>query len=66
MSTPTGTWLDGAVWRKSSYSSGANNCVEAAAGAPVWAAVRDSKNSTGPSLVVTATEFDRFVAAVRR
>jgi hypothetical protein len=36
------------LWRKSSRSAGANNCVELA-----WAgAVRDSKNPTGPTLTV--------------
>lgn len=66
MSTPTGSRLDGAAWRKSSYSSGSGNCIEVAASAPAWAAMRDSKNTAGPALVVAATEFDRFVAAARR
>jgi hypothetical protein len=44
-------------WRKSS-SSGDTNCVELAN----WGAVRDSKNPTGPSLVVDAAHL---VAAIK-
>ena len=53
-------------WRKSSYSGGSNNCVEAADGAPgeqVW--VRDSKNPDGPVLKFTSAEWKAFVAGVR-
>lgn len=48
------------AWSTSSRSSGAHNCVEVAHG-PGWAAVRDSKNRTGPVLVFTADEWDTFL-----
>jgi hypothetical protein len=50
---------DGA-WSKSSRSSGASNCVEVAHGNG-WTAVRDSKNKTGPVLLVTDGEWDAFL-----
>ena len=37
------------AWRKSSYSNGQANCVEVAR-EPESVAVRDSKNTTGPTL----------------
>lgn len=50
-------------WYSSSRSSGANNCVEVSHG-PGWTAVRDSKNPTGPMLVVTKREWQTFLSAV--
>jgi hypothetical protein len=41
--------LSPAVWRKSSYSGGEENCVEVA-GRPGAVAVRDSKDASGPAL----------------
>ncbi|MER6719462.1 DUF397 domain-containing protein [Streptomyces halstedii] len=60
--------LGTAVWRKSSYSDGgANNCLEVAVGFADVVPVRDSKNPTGPVLVVAAPAWADFVAfAVRR
>jgi hypothetical protein len=51
-------------WRKSSYSSAQGNCVEVA---PVreGAAVRDSKDQTGPVLHFTAGEWRAFLAAIK-
>lgn len=49
-------------WIKSSYSSNehGSDCVEVAA-APGAVRVRDSKEPTGPHLVVTARAWDGFV-----
>jgi len=55
-------------WYKSSYSGGTgNNCVELARQTtrPGAVAVRDSKNKTGPALVLTPAAWDSFVTAVR-
>ena len=56
--------LSHAHWRKSSRTEGANNCVELAR-VPGAAAVRDSKNRTGPLLTFTVAELDRFLATVK-
>ena len=56
--------LSRVVWRKSSYSSGANNCVEVAVGSR-WVAIRDSKNPLGCVLVVGTDEFAQFTAAIK-
>ncbi|RYJ28812.1 hypothetical protein CU044_2573 [Streptomyces sp. L-9-10] len=54
----------GASWRKSSYSDGAgNNCVEIA-DLDAEVGIRDSKNMTGPALVVPATAWASFVTSV--
>jgi hypothetical protein len=55
-----------ACWTKSSRSgSGGGNCVEIASLAGGHRAVRDSKNPTGPALVVTPVEWSAFTAGVR-
>ncbi|WNV84159.1 DUF397 domain-containing protein [Umezawaea sp. Da 62-37] len=54
----------GARWRKSSRTEGANNCVEPAR-VPGVAAVRDSKNHTGPVLSFAVEVLNRFLAAVK-
>ena len=46
-------------WRKSSFSGDGGNCVEVRQD---LAAVRDSKNAAGPTLVV---DLSRLLAAVR-
>ena len=51
-------------WRKSSYSSYRENCVEVAfTGNTV--AVRDSKNPDGTALAIDRTAFSRFLRTVR-
>ncbi|MGW0838238.1 DUF397 domain-containing protein [Streptomyces prunicolor] len=54
------------AWFKSSYSdSGGQNCIEAAHLTPTGIAVRDSKNPTGPALLLPATAWAPFVTQLR-
>ncbi|MEO3850530.1 DUF397 domain-containing protein [Streptomyces sp. B8F3] len=63
------TALDDLRWRRSSHSTGANNCVEAAY--PVGPesagllAVRDSTQVEGPALLFRPEAWRAFVAAVK-
>lgn len=59
--------LFGARWRKSSFSSGGgdDNCVEAALAGTV-AALRDSKNPSGPILVIPTSAWQALVAQRHR
>ncbi|MFC8527237.1 DUF397 domain-containing protein [Nocardia sp. NPDC057227] len=57
--------LSGAEWFKSSYSGGDNNCVEVAHLDDGQVGVRDSKNMSGPALVLTPGEWGAFTAGVR-
>ncbi|GAB2851084.1 DUF397 domain-containing protein [Streptomyces deserti] len=66
---PSSTDLPDVRWLRSSYSTGANNCVETArpASGP-WAgllAVRDSKDPAGPALLFSPGSWTRFTAALR-
>lgn len=57
--------LDGATWRKSTYSNGTGgNCVEVA-DLPGGRAVRDSKHAAGPVLGLSHKEWQIFTAAVK-
>ncbi|MFJ6087056.1 DUF397 domain-containing protein [Streptomyces sp. NPDC092369] len=64
---PSSTHLHGVRWLRSSYSTGANNCVETALSLPgPWAgllAVRDSKDATGPVLLFSPESWAGFTAA---
>ncbi|MCP2256322.1 protein of unknown function (DUF397) [Streptoalloteichus tenebrarius] len=58
--------LSHASWRKSRRSSGnGGNCVEVASVEDV-AAVRDSKNPSGPALVFAPAAFTAFVNTVKQ
>ncbi|KUM75270.1 DUF397 domain-containing protein [Streptomyces griseorubiginosus] len=64
---PSSTDLREVRWLRSSYSTGANNCVETARpSAGPWAgllAVRDSKNPDGPALLFSPESWAGFTAA---
>jgi hypothetical protein len=54
------------AWFKSSYSdSGGQNCIEAARLTPTGIAIRDSKNPTGPALLLPATAWVPFLSHLR-
>ncbi|MBH1937975.1 DUF397 domain-containing protein [Streptomyces sp. AV19] len=54
-----------ARWRRSSHSTGMNNCVEATALGPDLLAVRDSKRAAGPALLLPPGAWCPFVARLR-
>ncbi|MFF7212571.1 DUF397 domain-containing protein [Streptomyces sp. NPDC008238] len=60
--------LFGVNWRRSSYSTAANNCVETAliGDGPLSGqlAVRDSKDVRGPALLFPPATWAEFLAAV--
>ena len=53
--------LSRAQWRKSSYSGNSGNCVEVATNLPDLVAIRDSKDSDGSRLLVSAASWRVFV-----
>lgn len=54
------------AWFKSSYSDGTGqNCIEAAHLTPTRIAIRDSKNPTGPALLLPATAWAPFLSHIR-
>ncbi|MFF1303514.1 DUF397 domain-containing protein [Streptomyces sp. NPDC058307] len=63
----TTTELPEVRWLRSSYSTGANNCVETArpSAGPCAGllAVRDSKNPDGPALLFSPESWAGFTAA---
>ncbi|GGV23290.1 hypothetical protein GCM10010260_74550 [Streptomyces filipinensis] len=65
---PASTDLHDVCWLRSSYSTGANNCVETARPrSGPWAgrlAVRDSKRPAGPALLFTAESWSGFLTAL--
>ncbi|SUE32353.1 Domain of uncharacterised function (DUF397) [Nocardia farcinica] len=57
--------LSNAKWFKSSYSGGGNDCVEVAHLDGGMVGVRDSKNTAGPALVFTPSEWEAFLRGTR-
>ncbi|MFD8062175.1 DUF397 domain-containing protein [Streptomyces cyaneofuscatus] len=58
--------LSTAHWRSSSYSnSNGGECVQVSDDFPGLVPVRDSKNPTGPALVLRATAWSAFVSSVK-
>lgn len=53
----------GLPWHRSTYSGGANNCVEAA-GRGQFVRIRDSKSVPGPMLAVAADAWSEFLGRV--
>ncbi|MFE5868916.1 DUF397 domain-containing protein [Streptomyces roseifaciens] len=66
-STPAAlSLLREAPWRRSSYSTGYNNCVETAGPLPGrLLAVRDSKRAGGPALLFRSAAWTCFVEGLR-
>jgi len=53
-------------WRKSSLSSGGDNCVEVGFAADGRVAVRDTEmDGRGPLLVFSPAEWDAFLGGIR-
>ncbi|MGC9381606.1 DUF397 domain-containing protein [Streptomyces sp. MH13] len=67
---PSSTDLPGVRWLRSSYSTGANNCVETARpSSGPWAgllAVRDSKDPAGPAVLFSPGSWASFTAGIHR
>ncbi|MFE3074075.1 DUF397 domain-containing protein [Streptomyces sp. NPDC059247] len=58
--------LTEAQWRKSSYSgTNGGDCVEVADGFTGAVPVRDSKNPTGPTLIIGTTAWQTFTGGLR-
>ncbi len=58
--------LSTARWRRSSYSNAnGGECVEISDDFPGIVPVRDSKNPTGPALVVQAATWTEFVTFLK-
>ncbi|PZG07157.1 DUF397 domain-containing protein [Micromonospora craterilacus] len=59
--------LTGAIWRKSTRSSGnQGNCVEVADNLATVVGVRDSKDRQGPVLTFTPETWRAFVAFAKQ
>ncbi|GAA4838846.1 DUF397 domain-containing protein [Saccharopolyspora rosea] len=56
---------DGLQWRKSSYSGGAQQCVEVAQAPDGGRWLRDTKDRSRPAHYFTAAEWDAFTKGVK-
>ncbi|MEU6210772.1 DUF397 domain-containing protein [Streptomyces sp. NPDC090085] len=61
----SGLLIRAARWRRSSRSTGMNNCVEAAVLGDGLLAVRDSKRTDGPAVLFTGPAWSGFLGSVR-
>lgn len=52
-------------WRKSSYSADTGDCVEIAT-QNAYVLVRDSNDHNGPKLEVASTQWEHFLARIRK
>lgn len=59
------TALENLIWRKSSFSGGAENCVEVAEGADGGYWIRDTKDRALPAYYFTAKEWHAFILGVK-
>ena len=57
--------LSRAQWKTSSYSGNSGNCVEVATNLPGLVAIRDSKNSDGSRLLISAAAWQAFVRGLK-
>ncbi|MGW1123563.1 DUF397 domain-containing protein [Streptomyces sp. NPDC002526] len=58
--------LSSARWRRSSYSNAnGGECIEVSDDFPGLVPVRDSKNPSGPSLLVNAAAWGTFVSSLK-
>jgi predicted secreted Zn-dependent protease len=53
------------TWKKSTFSMGNGDCVEAADLEKAGVALRDSKDQTGPVLMFTPSEWQAFISGVK-
>ena len=54
-----------AVWRTSSFSNNGGACVQVADNLSGIVAIRDSKDRSGPVLLLTASQWREFITTLR-
>ncbi|MGW2740755.1 DUF397 domain-containing protein [Streptomyces sp. NPDC001450] len=57
--------LSTAVWIKSSYSGGDENCLEVTHDFPTLIPIRDSKNPQGPKLFFSSVTWAAFTSSLK-